>query len=403
MSSEQHHDMSKMQMNTKCVHFGYNPSEHHHAANPPIYLSSTFEFDTAEACADAFCGKPQPGQCNIYSRLTNPTTNILELRLAAIESAEAAVATASGIGAIASTFWTFLKAGSVLIASNRVYGCTYALLAHQLTRFGVNVQFVDMTDLKAVAELLNKFETVDMVYTESIQNPTNDVVDLEEISKLAHAKKARFVVDNTFATPISCNPLKFGADLVIHSATKYLIGGIFTAGAVMGSADDICKIRFIGIKDCTGAVIDAALSFAMIQGIETLHLRVKCMSDNARQLAEFLEKHPKVEKVVATALPSHPQKDLVAKYLSIPNGLFSVYVKGGIKECQAMMNKFQLAYRAVSLGKTHTLVNHPASMTHSTYTQQEREKYGIADNLVRISVGCEDAIDIINDFKQALE
>lgn len=296
-----------------------------------------------------------------------------------------------------------MSAGSVIVSSNRVYGCTYALLAHQLTRFGIKVEFVDMTNLKEVKETMDKYEKVDMLYTESIQNPTNDVVDLEELAKLAHAKKAKFVVDNTFATPLGCNPLKFGADIVLHSATKYLIGGVFTAGCVMGSNQDIGMIKMVGIKDCTGAVLDAVLAFAMIQGLETLHLRVKCMSDNATKLAQFLESHPMVEKVIATGLPSHPQAELIKKYINIPNGLFSCYLKGGFKGCCAMMNKFKLALRAVSLGKTHTLVNHPASMTHSTYSKEEREQYGIADNMIRISCGCEDIADIINDFKQALE
>ena len=396
-------DLSKINESTVCVSYGYDAAEHHHAASPPIYLTSTFEFDTAEACADAFAGHPQPHQNHIYSRLSNPTNEILEKRLAALEHAEDAVTMSSGMGAISSTLWTFLRQGAVLIASNRIYGCTYALLAHSLTRFGVKVEFADFTDIEAVKAAAAKYEHVDIFYTESIQNPTNDVVDLEVIAKIAHEKGARFIVDNTFASPIGCNPLKWGADIVLHSATKYLIAGVFTAGCVMGKKADIDQIRMIGVKDCTGAVLDAAMAFAMIQGCETLELRVRKMSENAAKLAEFLEKHPKIERVISTALPSHPQYALCQKYLKVPNGLFSVYLKGGFHECCAMMNKFQLALRAVSLGKTHTLVNHPASMTHSTYSVEERQKYGISDNLIRISVGVEDINDIIADFKQALE
>ncbi|CAL6071984.1 Methionine_gamma-lyase [Hexamita inflata] len=341
------HDTSKLQPATQCIHAGYDPREHHHAANPPIYLTSTFEFDTAQACAKAFAGVPEPCQTHIYSRLTNPTNEILESRLAQLEKAEAAVSFSSGMGAISSVFWTFLKAGDVLISSNRVYGCTYALLAHQLTKFAIKVEFVDFTDTQKVKEVCNKYKEVAILYTESIQNPTNDVVDLEELAKIAHSHKAKFIVDNTFASPLGCNPLQFGADIVVHSATKYLIGGICTAGCAMGSAADMTMVRFIGLKDCTGAVLDAAMAFAMIQGLETLDLRVRCMSQNATKLAEFLEKHPAVEKVVSTGLSSHPQAELVKKYIKIPNGLFSCYLKGGFDQCCTMMNKFQLALRAV--------------------------------------------------------
>lgn len=367
--------------------------------NPPIYLTSTFEFDTAEACASAFAGHPEPGQTHIYSRLSNPTNEILEKRLALLEGSEAAITMASGIGAISSTLWTFLGAGKVLISSNRVYGCTYALMAHQLTRFGVIVEFVDFTDLEAVRKVAAKYNEIAMIYTESIQNPTNDLVDLEELAKLAHSKNARFVVDNTFATPIGINPIKWGADIVVHSASKYLIGGVFLAGCAMGTAADIAKIRFIGVKDCTGAILDPLLAFQMIEMIETLPLRVRAMSENAKKLALYLESNPKVEKMMATSLPSHPQADLCKKYIMVPNAIFSVYLKGGLSECCDVMNKFKLVLRAVSLGKTKTLANHPASMTHCTYTVEERAKYGITDNLVRISVGIEDIDDIIADFE----
>ena len=213
---------------------------------------------------------------------------------------------ASGMGAISSVFWSFLEAGSTLISSNRVYGCTYALIAHQLTRFGITTVFVDMTDLKAVEEAVRNAKNLKIIFTESIQNPTNDVVDIPALAILAHGVKARLVIDNTFATPLGCLPLSHGADIVLHSATKYLIGGVCTAGCVMGNAADIAQIRFVGVKDCTGAVLDPMMAFMMIQGLETLDVRVRRMSENAVALATFFQNHPKVEKVVCTGLASHP-------------------------------------------------------------------------------------------------
>ncbi|CAL6072890.1 Methionine_gamma-lyase [Hexamita inflata] len=395
--------MSEMHPTTQCIHGGYNPGEHNHAANVPIYLTSTFEFDSAEACAKAFAGEPEPGQTHFYSRMSNPTNEILEKRLALLEHADAAAVFGSGMGAIAGVFWTFLKQGSVIISSNRVYGCTHALLSHQLTKFGVTVEFVDFTDLKKVEEVCAKYPEISMIYGETVQNPSNDIIDIEALSKISKAHHSKLVIDNTFATPLGCNPLDFGADIVIHSATKYLIGGLCIAGCVMGSFADIAQIKSVGLKDCTGAVLDPVAAFMMLNQIETLDLRVRCMSDNATKLALFLQNHKKIKTVIATGLESHPQFELCKKYLRIPNGLITIYVNGGFNECCQIMNKFKLALRAVSLGKTHTLVNHPASMTHSSYTDDEKAESGISQNMIRISVGCEDISDIIKDFEQALE
>jgi len=400
MSPEGEHKVTQA---TECVHAGYVPAEHHHSANPPIYMTSTFEFDHAEDCAAAFAGSPKPGQTHIYTRISNPTNEIVEKKLATLEGAEAAVTFASGMGAISGTLWTFLDANSTLISSNRIYGCTFALFSHLFPRFGVDVVFVDFTDLEAVRKAAaGAKKTLKFLYCESIQNPTNDVPDIPALAEIAHSHGARLIVDNTFASPIACQPLKLGADIVLHSATKFLMGGVCTAGCVMSDAATIGQIRGVGLKDATGAVLSPEAAWHMSMQIETLDLRYRKMSETACKLAQYLEKHPKVERVVHTSLASHPQKAIYDRDFALPNTLMSVYLKGGVAECAKVMNAFKLIMRAVSLGKTHSLADHAASMTHSTYSAEERKKYGIEDNLIRFSTGIESAEDIIADWEQAL-
>lgn len=389
-------------LSTRAIHFGYDPHEHHNSVTVPIYATTTFGFEHAQDCADAFSGaKP----AYIYTRISNPTNDVLEKRIASLEGAEGAVVFASGMGAISGTLLTFLNTGDTIIASDKVYGCTFALFEHTFKRFGINVVWVDSTNNEAVKKAFSENKNIKILYTEAIINPSNFVVDLCALAEIAHSVPGcRFVVDSTFCSPVVCTPLSYGADIVVHSATKYLIAGAgSTAGVVCGKMSDMNSIRGIGLKDITGAVMAPVIASQMIFSLETLDLRVSRISESAAKVAKFLEGHKGIEKVVHTSLESHPNYANCKKYLKKCNGIISFYVKGDIKTTQAVIDNFHLITDAVSLGKCETLATQPAMSTHSTYTKEEQEKVGIAQNLIRMSIGTEDIEDILADIKQSLD
>jgi len=392
--------MKKMGFGTKAIHGGHKKELMSGALATPIYQTATFVFDSAEQGGRRFAGEEQG---YIYSRLGNPTNTELEERLAMLEGAEAAVSTASGIGAITSALWTALKAGDHVIASETLYGCTFAFLSHGLTRFGVEVTFVDASNPDNVKMAMK--ENTRVVYLETPANPTLKIMDLEAISKIAHEKDDCLVVmDNTFCTPYIQRPIEFGVDVVVHSATKYLNGhGDVIAGFVAGTEDFIKQVRLFGLKDMTGAVLSPFDAFLVIRGMKTLEVRMEKHCKNAMEIAEFLEAHPAVTKVYYPGLKSFSQYELAKKQMSLPGAMIAFELKGGIEEGRKLMNSLELCGLAVSLGDAETLVQHPASMTHSPYTQEERMAAGISDGLVRISVGLETADDIIADLKQALD
>lgn len=392
-------DLKMKGFNTKAVHGGGFKNEFG-SLGVPIYQSSTFIFDNAEQGAKRFALE-EPGY--IYSRLGNPTTNALEEKLALLEGAEAAVAFSSGMGAIASSIWPFIEEGDHIVAGETLYGCTFALLSHGVSKFGVEVTFVDVRDLDSVKAAMR--DNTKLVYLETPANPTMGLTDIEEISKIAHeVEGCRVIVDNTFATPYLQNPLALGADIVVHSATKYLNGhGDIIAGIACGSAEDMAQVRLVGLKDMTGAVMSPNDAFLLMRGMKTLGVRMDRHCDNAMKVAEFLEGHPKVEVVHYPGLKSFPQYQLAQKQMRKPGGMLSFEVKGGIEAGRIIMNSVELCSLAVSLGDTETLIQHPASMTHSTYTKEELAEAGIAEGLVRLSVGLEDADDIIADLEQALD
>ena len=366
----------------------------------PIYQTSTFQFDSVEQGGARFAGKEEG---YIYSRLANPTVATVEAKLASLEGGEAAIATASGMGAISAALWSSVKAGDEIVASDTLYGCTYSLLAHGLTQFGVEVKFVDFADLKLVEEAVN--EKTAVVYLETPCNPTLKCIDIAEVAKIAHAKSsARVIVDNTFATPYIQRPLELGADVVVHSATKYLNGhGDVIAGAVISDAEFIGKVRGFGIKDMTGAVMSPFNAFLMNRGMKTLSIRMERHCANAMKVAEFLEGHPAVAKVYYPGLKSFEGYEIAKKQMSLPGAMMSIELKADRDATAAALNKLKLAIVAVSLGDAETLVEHPASMTHSTYTAEELKMAGISEGLVRISIGLEDVDDIIADFKAVLD
>ena len=366
----------------------------------PIYQTSTFIFDSAEQGGRRFALE-EAGY--IYTRLGNPTTTVLENKIAALEEGEAAVATSSGMGAISSTLWTVLKAGDHVVTDKTLYGCTFALMCHGLTRFGIEVTFVDTSNLDEVKNAMK--ENTRVVYLETPANPNLKIVDLEALSKLAHANPNTLViVDNTFATPYMQKPLKLGADIVVHSVTKYINGhGDVIAGLVITNKELADQIRFVGLKDMTGAVLGPQDAYYIIRGMKTFEIRMERHCKNAKKVVEFLNKHPKIERVYYPGLETHPGHEIAKKQMKDFGAMISFELKGGFEAGKTLLNNLKLCSLAVSLGDTETLIQHPASMTHSPYTKEEREAAGITDGLVRLSVGLENVEDIIADLEQGLE
>jgi len=392
-------NLKTMGFATRAIHGGH-VKDQFGALDTPIHQTATFTFESAEQGGRRFALE-EGGY--IYSRLGNPTNTQLEDKLAMLEGAEAAISTASGIGAVASAFWTVLKAGDHVVAAKTLYGCTYAYLNHGISRYGVEVTFVDTTNLEEVRQAMR--ENTKVVYLETPANPNLEVADIEAISEIAHQNKDCIVmVDNTFCTPYIQRPLEFGADVVIHSGTKFLNGhGDVISGFVVGSGEFIKNVRLFGVKDMTGASLSPFDAFLIIRGMKTLEIRMEKHCENAMKVAKFLEGHNAVEKVYYPGLESFPQYELAKKQMSLPGAVIAFEVKGGIEEGKKVINSTELCTIAVSLGDAETLIQHPASMTHSPYTKEEREMAGISDGLIRIAVGLENVEDIINDLDNALK
>ena len=383
---------------TRAIHHAYDPYEGHGALCPPVYLSSTYTFPTVAEGMARFAGE-QPGY--VYSRVGNPTTRLLEERLANLEGGEAALVTASGQGATTSLLWTLLKPGDELIADKTLYGCTFAFFHHGLEKFGVQVRHLDLTDPANLAAAISS--RTKLVFFETPANPNMRLVDIAAVADIARRHGALTVVDNTYCTPYLQRPLELGADLVVHSATKYLGGhGDLLAGAIVGPKAILDEVRFIGIKDMTGAVLSSQDAFLILRGLKTLALRMDRHSLNAIQVAEFLEGHPAVAVVHYPGLASFPQRDLACRQMGQPGGMVAFELKGGFEAGRRFMDALQLFTRAVSLGDAESLAQHPASMTHAVYSLEERAAHFISEGLVRLSVGLENSQDLLADLKQAL-
>lgn len=387
-------------LGTKAIHAGNVKDAQYGALTTPIYQTSTFVFDSCEQGGRRFAGA-EAGY--IYTRLGNPTVSVLENKVAALEGGEACVAAASGMGAISSALWTIAGAGKHIVADGTLYGCTFALLNHGMSRYGVEVSFVDTSDLAAVKAALK--ENTCAVYLETPANPNLKITDIAAVAEVAHAYNPaiKVVCDNTFASPALQNPLALGADVVVHSATKYLNGhGDVIAGFVVGKADFIGEVRMFGLKDMTGAVMDPFAAYLILRGLKTLEIRMERHCANAKAIAEFLDKHPAVEKVYYPGLKGHVGHDIAARQMKDFGGMLSFEVKGGRAAGTKLVNSLHLITVAVSLGDAETLIEHPASMTHSTYTEEELAASGIPAGLIRLSAGLENAEDIIADLEQAL-
>ncbi|MBS4959650.1 MAG: methionine gamma-lyase [Clostridiales bacterium] len=364
----------------------------------PIYQTSTFVFDTAEQGGRRFAGKEDGF---IYSRLGNPTTNVLEQKVALLEGAEDCVAFSSGMGAISGTLFSLLSAGEHLLADKTLYGCTFSLINESLPRFGIDAECIDMSDFALFQASMRKDTKI--VYFETISNPSMKVIDIERVAAYAHEVNpdCLVVVDNTFATPLLVKPLALGADIVVHSATKYLNGhGDVVAGFSAGRKEIIDRVRSVGLKDITGAVMGPQEAFLILRGLKTLKVRMDAVCDATEKVAAYLKQAPEVAAVYYPGFEDSPYYEIAKKELKRFGGMIS-FEMHSFEQAKAVLNNVKLCALAVSLGDCETLIQHPASMTHSMCTKEEIEAAGFSDRLIRLSVGLEDAEDIIADLKQA--
>ncbi len=381
---------------TLCIHAGKEKNQHGTLATP-LYQTSTFVFENAEQGAARFAGE-QEGY--IYTRLGNPTTRELEQKVAALEGMDDAAATATGMGAVAASTMAFLQHGDHLIASKAIYGCSFALFNHMFARYGIEVSFVDMTDHAAVAAALKP--NTKMLFAETPINPNLVVLDLAFLGQFCQQHKLISVVDNTFLTPLLQQPAKYGSDIIIHSATKYLNGhGDVVAGIIVANSEKIATIKMTTLKDM-GATISPHDAWLIIRGLKTLAVRMERHCQNAQQVAEFLERHDAVKEVFYPGLPSHPGYRFLGEQMQGAGGVLAFELNASLEQSRYFINQCRLLSLAVSLGDAESLIQHPASMTHSPYTAEERQMAGISDGLIRVSVGLEHVADIIADLEQAL-
>ncbi|WAL77454.1 methionine gamma-lyase [Shewanella sp. DAU305] len=381
---------------TQVIHGGHE-REAFGALVTPLYQSATFVFESAQQGGERFAGN-EPGY--IYTRLGNPTTAELERKMAILEGAEAAAATASGMGAVSAALLANLQMGDHLVASNAVYGCTYALMTTQFARFGIEVSLVDFSSVTEIEAAIQSNTKV--IFCETPVNPHLQVFDLAAIATIAKRHQLVSIVDNTFMTPLLQRPLDFGIDLVIHSATKYLNGhGDVIAGIVCGSEEQLHKVKYEILKDI-GAVISPHDAWLILRGLKTLDVRLQRHCDSAQRVAEFLAEHPSINRVYYPGLASHPGHKFIGQQMKRAGGVIAFELAANLEEAMAFVGHLSLFSIAVSLGDAESLIQHPASMTHSPYTPEARAAAGIGDNLLRISIGLEDCDDIIADLNQAL-
>jgi methionine-gamma-lyase len=382
---------------TKCVHSGIEDYEFGSVV-PPIYQTSTFKFRSAQHGADLFAGKEKG---YIYTRMLNPTVEAMENAIAELEGGHKALGCGSGMAATHTIFASLLASGDHVVCSAAVYGPTTTLLNTIMKKFGVEATFVDTSDTENVAQAMQPNTKV--IFVETPGNPTLCISDLEEISKLAHQHNAVVVVDNTFMSPALQNPLALGADIVMHSLTKFLNGHADVVGGVVVVKDEQMYQQFRKTLNQTGGVIDPFNAFLVHRGLKTLAIRMEKHCENAQKIAEFLESHPLVKNVRYPGLKSHPNYQLGLTQHKGPGGMITFEVEGGLEAGKVLMNSVELCQLAVSLGGVESLIQHPASMTHFSMGKEARQAAGITDGLVRISVGIESADDLIADLAQALD
>ena len=390
-------DSSRRHLATRVIHAGQHPDPATGAVSTPIYQSSTFAFHDADEGAARFSGT-DPGFK--YTRLGNPTVAALEACVADLEGGCGALGAATGMAAVHTVYFGLLGLGAHVVGTDALYGPSRLVLENEFSRYGVAATFVDSTDIANVALALRP-ETR-LVYIESPSNPTMAISDLEACAEIAHSHGALLVVDNTFASPLLQRPLELGADVVVHSLTKFLNGHTDVVGGVIVARDPELLARLRKVHTTLGGTMDPHQAWLVLRGIKTLALRLERAQANARTVAAFLEADPRVAWVRYPGLASHPQHALACRQMAGPGAVLSFGVRGGFAAAKAMIDNVRLATLAVSLGGIETLIEHPASMTHTSLPRAEREAAGITDDLVRLAVGCEDERDLLADLDQAL-
>jgi cystathionine beta-lyase/cystathionine gamma-synthase len=381
---------------TRSVHGTEENDRETGSVTTPIYQTVTFGFRTAEAVEKAVKGESGGF---VYSRWDNPTTRVLERKLADLEGGQASLFFSSGMAAISTAVLARVHSGDHVLATSDLYGETYRLMHDFLPAFGVKTTLVDTTDLEAMKKGVR--ENTKIVYIETPTNPTLKLVDIRGAAKIAHSAGALLYVDSTFASPFGQKPLALDADLVLHSATKYLNGhSDVTAGAVVGGNEQILSIK--KVRTMLGGTLDPHAAFLILRGIKTLSIRMQRHNESAMALARFLRSHDRVAKVNYPGLEDHPQHELAAKQMKGYGGMLSFEIKGNMKEAMKFTESLKISTLGASLGAVETLVVQPAGMTHTQLSAQDRKKTGISDTLIRVSVGIEDSEDLIEDFAQAL-
>ena len=383
---------------TKMVHGGTRRSQYNEVSEA-IFLTQGFVYDTAEAAEARFL-ESGPDEF-IYARYGNPTVAMFEERIAALEGAEDAFATASGMAAVSGALISMLKAGDHVVAARALFGSCLYVLEDVLTRFGVEVTFVDGTNLDEWRAAVRADTT--LVFFESIANPTLEVVDITEVSKIAHAVDAKVVIDNVFATPVYSKAIEQGADVVVYSATKHIDGqGRALGGVILGSRDYIRKTVEPYMKH-TGGSMSPFTAWVMLKGLETIDLRVRAQANSALEIAKSLENNGKLERVIYPGLAAHPQNDLVKRQMGKGGTVVSIELKGGQAAAFRFLNALEIVLISNNLGDAKSIITHPATTTHQRLTDEQRARLGITAGLVRLSVGIEDPDDLIADIAQALE
>ena len=421
-----------MKLETLAVHAGYSPDPTTKAVAVPIYQTTSYAFDSTQHGADLFDLKV-PG--NIYTRITNPTNAVLEERVAAMEGGVAALAVASGMAAITYAIQTIAEAGDNIVSIAKLYGGTYNLFAHTLPRQGIEVRFAPHDDIAALEALID--ESTKAVFCESIGNPAGNIIDLQALADVAHRHGVPLIVDNTVATPVLCRPFEHGADIVVHSLTKYIgghgnsLGGMVVDSGkfpwadhkerfpllntpdpsyhgvvyteALGPAAFIGRCRVVPLRNM-GAALSPFNTFLILQGLETLSLRMERHCENAQKVAEYLQQHPQVAWVNFAGLPDHPDHHLAQRYMGgTPASILSFGIQGGQEAGARFIDALQLVLRLVNIGDAKSLACHPASTTHRQLDDKELEQAGVPRDLVRLSIGIEHIDDILADLEQALE
>jgi methionine-gamma-lyase len=392
------HDLSKLGRTTQTIHAGQHVDEATGAVAPPIIQSSTFAFADCAQGADRFAGAADG---YIYTRMGNPTIARLEQAVATLEGGAQGLATGSGMAALCTVAFALLNQGDHLVGTSSVYGPSRVVMERDFSRFGVESTFVDTSDLDALRSTIQP--NTKIIFVETPANPTIVLTDLAAAAEIAHATGAVLLVDNTFASPVLQRPIEYGANIVMHSMTKFINGHTDVVAGMIIPKDDAMRARLKPVHAYLGACMDPHQAWLALRGFKTLALRVRAAQDNAGIVAQYLEAHPKVEWVRYPGLESHPQHELAERQMDGPGSLISFEVRGGVAAGARLLDSVELMTLAVSLGGVETLIQHPPSMTHAAMPREHRIAAGITDGLVRVSIGCEDAEDLIADFDQAFE